>query len=110
VNSPRGLIPELESRVYRHLTARDPVPALPPATWGRFTHIGREYRYEEGEWRHRDWPIEQTPHAGAIPRSILNWLGPERRRVSPEWSFGDHGPHHYLDALRPIGRVTEFGE
>ncbi len=110
VEPPRGLVPGLESRVFRHLTARDPVPAFPPLTWGRFTHIGREYRYEGGEWCRSDAPVEQMPRAGGIPRSILNWLGPEPRRVSPQWSFGDHGPHHYLDALRPVGRVTEFGE
>jgi hypothetical protein len=25
-------------------------------------------------------------------------------------TIADHGPHHYIAALRPAGRVTEFGD
>ncbi|HBZ68545.1 MAG TPA: hypothetical protein DEP35_01830, partial [Deltaproteobacteria bacterium] len=45
-----GLVPALEARLFRHVIPRDPVPALPPAAWGRFSHIGHEYRYAQGEW------------------------------------------------------------
>jgi hypothetical protein len=105
-----GLMPALESKVFRHVIPRDPIPALPPASWGRFAHIGREYRCAGGEWRRAESPVEQMPNARAIPRSILNWLGPERRRSSSRWSFAEHAPHHYVAALRPAGHVTEFGD
>lgn len=110
LDAPPGLMPALESKVFRHITPRDPVPALPPATWGRFAHIGREYRYEEGEWRRVESPVRQMPNARPIPRSILSWLGPERRQTSSRWSLGEHAPHHYVAALRPTDRVTEFGD
>lgn len=105
-----GLLPALESRVFRHVIARDPVPALPPAGWGRFSHIGQEYRYTEGEWRRAASPIEQMRHASAIPRSLLSSLAPERRRASARWTFEEHGPHHYIAALRPRDRITELGD
>jgi hypothetical protein len=103
-----GLMPALESKVFRHVIARDPIPALPPASWARFGHIGREYRYAEGEWRSTESPVKQMANARAIPRSILSGLTPER--PSSRWSFGEHAPHHYVAALRPAGRVTEFGD
>jgi hypothetical protein len=105
-----GLMPALESKVFRHVIPRDPIPALPPAWWGRFAHIGREYRCAGGEWRRAESPVEQMPNARAIPRSILKWLGPARRRSSSRWSFAEHAPHHYVAALRPAGHVTEFGD
>ncbi len=105
-----GLLPALESRVFRHVTARDPVPALPPAGWGRFSHIGQEYRYAEDEWRRAASPVEQMSHAAAIPASMLNWLAPERRRASSRWTLEEHGPHHYIAALRPLDRITELGD
>jgi hypothetical protein len=105
-----GLIPALEWTVFRHVLPRDPVPALPPAAWGRFTHIGQEYRYGLTGWRRAESPVEQLAHAREIPRSILNALAPERRRGFGPWSFGDHAPHHYVAALRPGELVTEFGD
>jgi hypothetical protein len=73
-----GLLPALESRVFRHVAPRDPVPALPPVGWGEFAHIGQEYRHEQGEWRRAESPVEQLAHAGAIARSVLSLLAPER--------------------------------
>jgi len=105
-----GMLPALERRVFRHVALRDPVPGLPPAKWGRFTHIGQEYRYVQGEWRRAESPVEQFAGAGAIPRSLLSWLAPERRRASSRWTLGEHAPHYYVGALRPRDRVTEFGD
>jgi hypothetical protein len=105
-----GLIPALESRVFRHVIPGDPVPALPPAAWGRFTHIGQEYRHALTGWRRAESPVEQLPHARGIPRLVLSSLAPERRRGFSRWSLGEHGPHHYIAALRPGERVTEFGD
>jgi hypothetical protein len=104
-----GLMPAFESKVFRHLLARDPIPALPPASWARFGHIGREYRHAGGEWRAAESPVEQMANARAISRSILSGLAPERQSSS-RWSFGEHAPHHYVAALRPAGRLTEFGD
>jgi hypothetical protein len=105
-----GLMPALESKLFRHVIPRDPIPALPPASWARFGHIGREYRYAQGEWRFAESPVEQMTNARAIPRSILIGLAPERRQASSRWSLGEHGPHQYVGALRPGNRVTEFGD
>jgi hypothetical protein len=44
-----------------------------------------------------------------IPRS-LPFFATNTRRASYLYSIADHGPHHYLSALRPSGRVTEFGD
>ncbi len=110
VEAAPGLIPALESRLFRHITPRDPVPARPPAAWGRFSHIGQEYRYAQGEWRRAESPVGQLAHARALPGSILSWLGPEQRRARSRWSIGEHAPHVYLAALRPAGRVTELGD
>jgi hypothetical protein len=105
-----GLIPGLESRVFRHVMPRDPVPALPPAKYGRFKHIGQEYRYVEGEWQRAYSAVEQLAHVWEIPRSILSWLAPEGWPASSPWSVGEHAPHHYIAALRSGEQVTEFGD
>jgi hypothetical protein len=110
LDAPPDLMPAFESKVFRHVIPRDPVPALPPASWARLAHIGREYRYVQGDWRRAESPVEQMANARAIPRSILSSLAPEGRQSSSRWSFGEHGPHHYVAALRPAARVTEFGD
>jgi hypothetical protein len=105
-----GQMPAYEAKVFRHVIPRDPIPALPPASWARFGHIGREYRYQEGEWRRAESPVEQMANARAIPRSVLGLFAPERLRASSRWSLGEHGPHQYLGVLRPANRITEFGD
>jgi hypothetical protein len=45
-----------------------------------------------------------------IPRSLLAFFATNTRRASYLYSIADHGPHYYLSALRPSGRVTEFGD
>jgi hypothetical protein len=110
LDAPPGLLPTLEARVFRHVLPRDPVPALPPAAWGGFTHIGREYRYGLTGWWRSESPVEQLAHTREIPRSLLSALAPGGRRGSSRWNFGEHAPHHYVAALRPGDRVTEFGD
>jgi hypothetical protein len=105
-----GLLPALEARVFRHVLPRDPIPALPPASWARFAHLGREYRYVDGDWRRAEKPVRQMANARGIPGSILTLFAPERRQRSSRWFFGEHAPHHYVAALRPAGHVTEFGD
>ncbi|HTS81757.1 MAG TPA: lipase family protein [Myxococcaceae bacterium] len=107
------LPPEIEpsqSNVFRHVLLQDPIPALPAATWGPFVHVGREYRFLGGAWRHSPTPVEQLPTMRHVPRIVLSFFESEARREADQYAFSEHGPQHYLSALRPPGRVTEFGD
>lgn len=97
------------AKLYRYVIERDLIPALPPASWGPFTHLGSEYRYSGGEWRRSATPVVQLARAGAIPRAVLASFAREKKRASSRYSFTDHRPHHYIAALRPEGMVTELG-
>lgn len=101
---------EVGAKLFRHITGRDIVPALPAAPWGRFAHIGHEYRYAEGAWRLAEAPVAQLANLREIPRSVFAFFANSKSRGSARYSLADHGPHHYLAALRPNGRVTEFGD
>ena len=97
-------------RLFRHITSRDLTPALPPAAWGAFTHFGKEYRHTNGEWQRSQVPVAQLVRTSEIPRSLLAFFATSTRRPPYPYSVADHGPHHYLSALRPVERVTEFGD
>ena len=97
-------------KVFRHVNARDPVPALPPLAWGRFAHFGHEYRFANGEWKASDRPVAQLKGVREIPRSLLAFIATAKRRNTSRYSMNDHGPQHYISALRPKGQVTEFGD
>ena len=97
-------------KVFRHVNARDPVPALPPLAWGRFAHFGREYRFDNGRWKESDKPVAQLKGVREIPRSLLAFFATAKRRNAARYSMNDHGPHHYIAALRPEGQATEFGD
>ena len=101
---------DIGRRLFRHITSRDLTPALPPAAWGAFTHFGNEYRHTNGEWQRSEVPVAQLVRTREIPRSLLAFFATRTRRPSYPFSVADHGPHHYLSALRPSGRVTEFGD
>ncbi|HEX5831254.1 MAG TPA: hypothetical protein VFY16_09760 [Gemmatimonadaceae bacterium] len=45
-----------------------------------------------------------------IPRSLLTFFATGKRRGSARYAARMHGPHHYITALRPVDRVTEFGD
>jgi hypothetical protein len=105
-----GIVHEVGSKLFRHVIPRDIVPTLPPVSWGRFAHFGHEYRHEGGEWRQSEVPVAQLANLREIPRSLLSVFSTVKRRDSARYSMADHGPHHYIAALRPKGRVTEFGD
>ncbi len=105
-----GVSHEIGGKLFRHVIPRDIVPALPPAPWGRLTHFGCEYRYENGEWRQSATPVAQLPSFKQIPRSLASFFAPFKRRDAAPYSMAEHGPHLYIAALRPKGRVTEFGD
>jgi len=95
--------------LFRYVIERDVIPALPPVSWGPFTHLGREYRYTQGEWRRSDTHVVQLASTREIPRAVLALFAPEKQQASLRYSAGDHRPHHYIAALRPQGMVTELG-
>ena len=103
----RGLA--VARKLFRHVHARDVVPSLPPAAWGALEHFGHEFHYANGEWRRRD-PAAQLSSLRDVSRSVLAVLAPAGKRDKSAYTMADHGPHHYIAALRPAGRVTEFGD
>jgi hypothetical protein len=100
----------IASRIFRHVTVRDIVPALPAAAWGRFVHLGHEYRYVENEWQRAETPTAQLAKLRDIPRSLLSFFATGKSRDSSRYTMAEHGPHQYIAALRPRDRVTEFGD
>jgi hypothetical protein len=101
---------EVGRMLFRHVLPRDVVPALPPAPYGRCTHIGHEYRYGEGRWRLAETPVAQIRHMREVPRSVTALVAPASQRASTRYSLGEHCPDHYIAALRPADRITEFGD
>jgi hypothetical protein len=104
----------VDSKIVRHVLMGDPVPALPPAAWGAYAHIGREYRYSAGEWVLAPEATGPMPNLREIPRSVLALFSGGWRRKSPRkagrYAIDAHAPHRYLDVLRPPDRLTEFGD
>ena len=96
-------------KIFRHVLVRDPVPALPPAGWGAYAHVGREYQHLSDDWRSAE-PTTQMANLRDIPRSVLALLTAGSGRRSARYALDAHPPHRYLDALRPAGLVTEFGD
>jgi hypothetical protein len=106
-----GVGKNVASRLFRHVVPHDPIPALPPAAYGPFVHVGREYRLVSGDWQRSDTAVEQMPSIKALPRSLLPFFTPEKaRRRSFRYSVAHHAPDYYIAALRPPDRVTEFGD
>ncbi len=100
----------IAQKLYRHILPRDPIPALPPSPWGRLTHLGREYRWDGGEWRPAEKPVAQLANLREVPRALLAFFARAERRERSAYAMADHAPHHYLAALRPPGCVTELGD
>lgn len=103
-------VAEVGSRLFRHVRARDPVPALPPAQWGPFVHIGQEFRPQDGGWRRSEAPVEPLVRTRDVAQSMLALLAPERQRRSFRYSAAEHRPQHYIAELRPRNCVTELGD
>lgn len=101
---------ELGRKLFRHVAPRDPVPALPPASWGAFAHFGQEFQHSEGGWAPVAEPTAQMASLREISRSVLAFLVGGSRRETSRHSIDAHGPHRYLDTLRAAGRVTAFGD
>ena len=100
----------VEGRLFRHVYAHDVIPALPPRAWGPLRHFGREFHYAEGRWHRRDAVIGQLATMRDASRSVVAMFASEKQRGSSPYTMADHGPHHYIAALRPTGKITEFGD
>jgi hypothetical protein len=100
----------LGGRVFRHIYGRDIIPSLPPRVWGALEHFGHEFHYSDGQWQRRHPGTTQLAGFRAVPRSLLGMFAPVRKRDALRFTMVDHQPHHYIAALRPAGRVTEFGD
>ena len=107
--APAG-IEQVGARVFRYVLEGDLVPAMPPVGWGEFAHVGREYRYADNAWGIADEPTAQLTSLRNVPRTLLGLLTSSTRRASILNALDLHGPHRYIDALRPPDRVTEFGD
>jgi hypothetical protein len=97
-------------KLFRHILGRDIIPSLPPSVWGSLQHIGHEFHYADGQWQRRDGVTAQLAGLREASRAALAVLAPARKRDAQRYTMADHGPHQYLAALRPSGRVTEFGD
>jgi hypothetical protein len=100
----------LGRRLFRHVLLRDPIPALPAASWGRLGHFGREYRWQDGEWRRSATAVAQITSARKLSPSLLAFFLSAKRRAAARYTLAEHVPHRYLAALRPRGSVTELGD
>lgn len=108
--SPPESARALEPRLFRHVISNDPIPALPPAAWGAFAHFGQEFRYVHDHWERAETPVAQLSGLRELRRSALGFIASERTRGTLRYRLDAHGPHHYLAALRPRDRFTEFGD
>ncbi len=96
---------ELGRRLHRHVLPNDPVPAIPPASWCRLDHFGREWRFADGGWTEAPAAVTQLK---SLPRALIALApGNPARRTS---SIREHAPDRYLAALQPANRVTELGD
>ena len=93
--------------LFRYVLTRDPVPALPPALFGAFAHLGAEHVFDAGKGRA---PRSRTKALKNVSRAVLSTVASGLTSNKARWSLEEHGPHRYLDALRPTDRVTEFGD
>ena len=100
---------QLGDRMFRYVIASDLIPALPPAAWGPFAHLGREYRYAGGAWQRADTHVAQLAGLREIPKAMSALFAREKDRGSHRYSLLEHRPQHYIDALRPPGMISEFG-
>lgn len=100
----------VERKLYRHIHARDVIPSVPPSVWGRLEHCGHEFHYANGEWRRSDTVTAQMANFRNVAHSVASMFAPTKKRAAARYTMHDHGPHHYISALRPPGKITEFGD
>jgi hypothetical protein len=105
-----GIAATVGRKLFRHILGRDLMPSLPPSVWGSLRHFGHEFQYADGRWQRRDGVTAQLAGFREASRATLALLAPARKRDAQRYTMADHGPHQYIAALRPAGRVTELGD
>ena len=106
--------PSPGTRVLRYVYEHDVVPALPPRAAGDFAHFGPERGYDHAKkkWLSRD-PTQQLRGllgiSGAALAFVAKAIKPLRNLPFP-YSFYDHLPQHYISALTPPEKHSEFGD
>lgn len=99
-------------RQIRYVYRRDVVPHLPPWGAGDFAHFGPEFRYS-GSWRRSASPTGQMIPLGGLLVAAGDFVARQHRllRLLPfQYSFNAHLPRHYISALTPPDRPSEFGD
>ncbi len=110
----------LHDRVIRYVYANDVVPQLPPKASYPFAHFGTGYQYTrkprhkgDPDWRQNDAPHKQLRSLWSLavaPLSLVTSDIKKARRLHFRASLNDHLPQHYVDALKPKGIRSEFGD
>jgi hypothetical protein len=102
----------LGSQVVRHVYQKDVVAHLPPRDTGRFEHFGVERRFNGRTWTTEAATLQMASMGGLLetPVSYLAERLPVLRRLPRRYSLDDHLPHHYIKALTPTDRPSEFGD
>jgi len=107
----------------RFVNRQDPVPRVPSAETGAFTHFGVEYRRTEagGAWTRthdghgradgRNRPVSQMLSIAGLELAFAGFpagqIG-QLDRMLP-YNIVDHFPSYYIETLAPAG-VSEFGD
>ena len=107
---PVALATTVGRKLFRHIHGRDIIASLPPRAWGSLEHFGHEFHYADGQWQRRDGVTAQFAGFREASRAALAMLAPARKRDAQRYTMADHAPHQYIAALRPAGRVSEFGD
>lgn len=99
--------------VFRYIHRADLVPHLPPRESGEFKHFGREFQCD----RHsrQVCPAGRVGQTGGIGiviglAAMVTGVFELLRLIPLPYSLADHGPHHYITALTPADKRSEFGE
>jgi hypothetical protein len=107
----------MREKVIRYVYANDIVPQVPPKESGSFAHFGREYRYtpagDHGSWDLSKHPRKQLNNLIEIVTTPLSFLAKQltgTRNIPFHASLNNHLPQNYIDALRPDGVRSEFGD
>ncbi len=111
--------PFLGSRVLRYIYRHDVVATLPPSATGDFAHFGPERQFViekdgTGTWQEKAQPTRQLSNSLDLSLAGLAFVANQLRhfrKLTFLHSIDDHGPHHYIAALKPRDvATTEFGD
>lgn len=102
----------LGTQLIRYVYQKDVVAFLPPRDTGDFEHFGVQRRFDGHAWTTEAATPQMATIGGLLetPVSFLAERLPVLRRLPRRYSLDDHLPHHYIKALTPPDRPSEFGD